>query len=286
MRRAATIMALTAGLIGISQSALALETIPSAGPVPSPAAQNAGDGGLIAYAWDPTTSVSLVVWLGRTINNSQLADLAPAAGLTLDYGVLPQFGTVFQLSQSSNIHWGVVAADNQLNSGSTTLGRNVAVTGFADGSMTQTSAGVPTIATAVQNMIEGFMNTSTQCSPLNGNPCVSGDFDGAGGPLPLVNGTAFVGSVWGSAPLLLGNASQTVGNALGFYNFGSNGPVGSAIKTIYQNASGLGQWLLNSDGHLTYTIAGPGSVPLPAAVWLLMSGLAGIATIGRRRKVA
>jgi len=287
MRRVATIMALTAGLFGISHFALAGETIPSAGPVPSPGPTNSGDGGLLLYAWDPTTSVSLTLWLGRTMSNSQPADLAPAGGLALDYGVVPQFSTVFQLSDPANIHYGVVAGDNQPNSGQGQLGKNIAITGAPDGSSVMTTVMSQQNLSNLQNLIEGFMNNATQCSPLNGNPCVSGDFDGGGGPLPTVNGTAYLVSVLGAtSPMLAANAG-TVGNALGFYLFSTlSAPIGNATKQVYANVTGLGEWLLGTDGHLTYTIPGAGTVPLPAAVWLLMSGLAGFATVGRRRNAA
>jgi hypothetical protein len=43
---------------------------------------------------------------------------------------------------------------------------------------------------------------------------------------------------------------------------------------------------LSTSGDLTYTIAGVSAVPLPAAVWLLGSGLLGLAGIGRRKKAA
>lgn len=83
------------------------------------------------------------------------------------------------------------------------------------------------------------------------------------------------------------NYSQTVGQSVGFYNVVSTGR--SSVSTNpYQNSNGAGFWFLSATGDLTYNIAsggggGPAPVPLPAAIWLLGSGLLGMAGIARRR---
>ncbi len=54
----------------------------------------------------------------------------------------------------------------------------------------------------------------------------------------------------------------------------------------YANSNGAGFWFLSNTGDLTYNIASGAStapVPLPAAIWLLGSGLLGMAGIARRR---
>lgn len=57
---------------------------------------------------------------------------------------------------------------------------------------------------------------------------------------------------------------------------------GAATATRYQSSTGsIGHWLLNLDNDtLTWSVA---PVPLPAAAWLLLSGLAGLGVISRRR---
>jgi hypothetical protein len=46
-----------------------------------------------------------------------------------------------------------------------------------------------------------------------------------------------------------------------------------------------GFWFLSSAGQLTYNIVAEAApVPLPAAVWLLGSGLMGLIGVGRRRR--
>jgi len=48
----------------------------------------------------------------------------------------------------------------------------------------------------------------------------------------------------------------------------------------------VGVFTMDAAGNLSFTSAGTGVVPLPAAVWLFGSGLLGLAGVGRRKRVA
>lgn len=78
------------------------------------------------------------------------------------------------------------------------------------------------------------------------------------------------------------NAAAAVGTNLPFYELVAGKGTTSALQSVTQFA-GVFSLDLASDT-LTYSVA-PSPVPLPAGVWLLVSGLAGLGVFGRRRTV-
>jgi len=72
----------------------------------------------------------------------------------------------------------------------------------------------------------------------------------------------------------------TVGtSSLNFYETVTSSDISNASASATKLA---GTWALSSTGLLTYTVASS-STPLPAAVWMLLSGLLGFGSIARRR---
>jgi hypothetical protein len=68
-----------------------------------------------------------------------------------------------------------------------------------------------------------------------------------------------------------------------FYAFGTSDLEGDPAKVLtYGNSLGATVVNLANDGKLTFTTP----IPLPAAAWLLLSGLAGVIAVGRRRAAA
>jgi hypothetical protein len=85
------------------------------------------------------------------------------------------------------------------------------------------------------------------------------------------------------------SAAATVGTSMGFYLLSTTDNTTTHNGTFqrYGNSTGFASWLLGADGSLTYSLAGGGggpNVPLPAAVWLFLSGMVGFGTVARRRK--
>lgn len=76
------------------------------------------------------------------------------------------------------------------------------------------------------------------------------------------------------------NAAASTSSALPFYELTNNrGTTSVGNTTTY-----AGTWSIDLTADtLTYTVAGA-AVPLPPSVWLMISGLAGLAVLGRRRK--
>jgi len=74
-------------------------------------------------------------------------------------------------------------------------------------------------------------------------------------------------------------ASADIGTAVSFYQVNvSDVDFISAVETQ------MGDWLLTTDGTLTYGTAPVSAVPVPAAVWLFGSGLLGLVGVARRKQ--
>jgi hypothetical protein len=133
---------------------------------------------------------------------------------------------------------------------------------------------VQNAAGALVTAIGGF-NSVGGCN--NVNPCSATSTVDPG----------FLGTI---SPLLVGNSATTGvagGAAVTMYDLVQlKSGLGNGTITPIHNASGNGTWALSASGDLTYTIAGVSAVPLPAAIWLLGSGLLGLAGVSRRKKTA
>jgi len=65
-------------------------------------------------------------------------------------------------------------------------------------------------------------------------------------------------------------------------SFGGQNTLGTGTARNYL----VGVFTMDASGNLSFTSAGSGVVPLPAAVWLFGSGLLGLAGVGRRKRAA
>ena len=185
--------------------------------------------------------------------------------LQLNFGQISGFGSLFTSANAATTNFMVIdgisgsAGNEQFQATSA----STPITAYG---------GVGTVISSIQTEIAAW-----QASAPN-----SGDVKDTTGTQtysvktgPLLGGTLITGQ----------NFAGSVGSALGFYDVTTTS-AHKDVVTPYANSTGAGYWFLSTSGDLTWNVptAGTAPVPLPAAVWLLGSGLLGMAGIARRRR--
>ncbi|MEI6719593.1 MAG: hypothetical protein WCO67_02430 [Betaproteobacteria bacterium] len=265
--------------------AAAVAFVAASGANAAVTAPNVANGGsLVFQAWDATQA--FIIDLGSVFNSvygSAAAVTTQAAGdVTYNLGSL--FTSTF--GSNSGVNWSVLS-DKSLNDGTSKVGI-LATSGIASGySSFNTSAGT-TLASATNNSysniaanvpgVSGLVNNVNPAyTPTNFNSATYNSLSGA------IGGIARTG--YFSGPIDA-STSYAAGTGVAYFTSVINGSTATAqtAKTAFAGANGAANFILQSDGTLTYHVAGaPAAVPLPAALWLFASGLLGLVGIGRRK---
>lgn len=223
-----------------------------------------GNSSLFISVFDPVLGASVVQDLGINYSDFLRAAVTPDAGYTtsfnVDLSVFTQTG-----SNPANLQYSLFAGDG---------------TGTFSGTEVLATAQLGSTITGINSNVVGMLGST-------GAPAVFAQWNQSCGTTSVTcTGTGFGSTYFGNFADDIGGylpgASASIGSALGFYSLRRSSPGSSdaLIATAYANAQGAAQWLLAANGLLTYVAP---AVPLPAAVWLLLSGLAGIGVIGRRK---
>jgi hypothetical protein len=262
-------------------SSHAFAQLPPAPPTPPGPFPSQANSGLMVAAWDDVRGVSLIQWLGFTFNDFTENLVTPESGGTINFGTLQSWDAVFTGSLATNVRYEVFAVQN---TGGNLQQQSLLTTGGASAGALNNNT-VAGAANIIGQFIGTEINGSAGCDSNPGaNPCVtnsSADVGYAGNAGGNQLGPRYANQFPTSA-----NASALVGTSLAFYEAHASSEDGfeAANRVRYSNSSNFASWLLTSAGNLTYSLAaGNTEVPLPAAVWLLMSGLAGFGALSRRR---
>ena len=270
MRKVVTALAATASLFVVTHQALAQVTVPSQ-PQPGPFPTSTGnvDGGLLAVVWNGSTSI--IQWLGLKQSQVDVPHMtdstADPSGVHLDFGTISGFSSTFG-SDVSGVNYLIVAA----RAGTTNANNLMLTTALAPPSLT--NQGLVGANRQVRDFITNIINNSVGCNSVN--PCIAHSATD-----PQYAGT-LAGNLFTNTNF---TQSAAINNPLFFYSIQGNtaGNGSPAGVTAYSGSLGDGKWLLDLNGKLTYDYGTVSNVPLPAAVWLLLSGLAGMASVGRRK---
>lgn len=256
-----------------------------------------GGSSLFLSVWDSVANESYIRNLGPNLNaflptglttlatdgtitgTAVTGNMTPNAGLTLNFAGDALFASTFGNNDAANIQWNILAFDNQASIASglsrviTTVNGTASPNNTGVGSLI--TAGATNYLNALGTAISGVANSAVSTDPSS--------FAFAGGDN---FGDALNGGLQGSSS---GTGFDAV---LDFYYFARTVVSGSgstlATAQQYANDTGAAHWTLAADGTATYSLAGEpvSAVPVPAAAWLLGSGLIGFVGAARRRKKA
>lgn len=283
---------------------LALATLGLAATVPAHAdiATNVANGELFLSVWDNNGTVDTAddrsytrdlgsfmdTWASATTNPASLMASQTTAGYNLSFSADTLLGNWLAGSANqANLRWNVGAVDNVGTKRLLSTVSNLGSINLNTYASLRAAAGTANLyAIAVNGMMD-----ATNSVAVNESTSVVGN----------VTSDASIGSVWNNnfGGKFAGsfNNAGAIGDSLGFYLFSETVASGSTTIAVKYNpftsavnngtllADGsAAKWTLNAAGDLSYSVAAaPAAVPVPAAVWLLGSGLVGMVGVARRK---
>lgn len=220
--------------------------------------------GLFLSVRDATTLTSLVINLNLTTTQFRGA---PTTTYTLSGDGLADLTTYLSTVNLATARWNVAGASLG------TIGTSLY--GGLTTSSTNPAAGVQDWGT---DAIQGTVNSIANFRSLTNVGLTSSE-----GWSTTGNNAFYTVQVGGTN---ITNALGNLGQSLGFYSFfaDQSDPDFTGASTAF-----AGNWTLNflsGVASLTYVAGVTPPVPVPAAVWLLASGVAGLFGVSRRRKQA
>ena len=232
-----------------------------------------GNGELFLSVYDGVAQTSYVRDLGIDMNS--FISNGSSAGYSLNYAADSLLSSTYNLSANTNLLWNVAALDT---TGGTAVGgqrylstTNAALATIQNTSNSNLTSGFPLVNNYVAAVNNGDLNFATNNSST---------WTAAAGNAYF--GSGFQNNWHGKASF---DSTAAVGQSLGFFGLqvSSTSGLGKISATQFKSADGNAAWTLGANGTLSYSVPAPAAVPLPAAVWLLGSGLIGMVGVARRK---
>ena len=258
LKIAATVAALIAG-----PAAMAQIVTPSNGP-----------SDMFGIVFNSSTGAEVTIDLGASVNTF---NFGTTQTFNLDTS-LAQLEADLGTSTPGALSFTVVAADNFNTGGAVGTPNGIAADFISSSVPSGVVAGtVVNMAGGLNSYLIGASSSFNSASPppptfrlvANGSTNTSLEWTGAGNP--------------GASATTWQPFAATVGSSVQLYSEQNLNFSGKSAPPPTQTALGGGLWSIDfSNDQLDYTVGGP-PVPVPPALWLLLSGLVGVAAIGRRR---
>ena len=258
-----------------STAAMATTTVPTTIDYTQPLTDFADDGTVLFHIYSTDVSSSSAAYsytasLGLTLSQIQPSDMST----TLTWTLTGLSGIPTSVLSSGKLAWGI----NAINYDSGPPGN---AAGSEQIATTLTSAGVASLATANNaNMDVQVQNFNNEAEQINNN-CATPGLCTTSSTSDTWYWTTTAGASLGQSGGLL-QSDGALASSMAFYLLSNSSGVGTDLLNTAKYAGVWSLSIANGVGTLTYTVS---AVPLPAAAWLLLSGLIGMGLVGRSKRL-